>query len=237
MTGGRRAGAVGSPSAVLFDLDGTLVDSVPDIAGALNVCLADAGLEPLPVAAIRAMIDAGIERLLEAAFGLRGARLTPQEAEAWAARFMVLYEARVVRDTVLRPGAADLVGLLSEAGIPLGVCTNKAEGLARAVLDGLGLGDRIAALVGPGENRPKKPDPAILRAALDRLRARHDAAILVGDNAADVAAARAANIAVVLVEGGHTVVPPDRLGADRVFTGLDDPRLVRHLLGLRPDGR
>jgi len=218
-------------SAVLFDLDGTLVDSVPDIAGALNTCLMEAGFEPLPVAAVRDMIDAGLEALLEAAFARRGATPTAAEAQAWAQRFLRLYGGRAVRETVLKPGAAALVEALASAGIRTGVCTNKPEGLAHAVLDGLGLKDRLRAVVCAGGPHPKKPDPTILRVALARLGARAGEAVLIGDNEADVAAGRAAGTAVFLVEGGHTLLPASRLGADDAFTGLDDARLLRRLIG------
>jgi phosphoglycolate phosphatase len=190
--------------AVVFDLDGTLVDSAPDLAAALGVVLSAAGRAPLPVEAVRGLIGEGARQLLDRAFRATGA---PAVRDPFS-EFQAAYAACLCERTVVYPGIGALLDRLVASGRPIAVCTNKPEKLAVAVVRGLNLpfdvvvgGDRLAA---------RKPDPGMVRLALAELGVSD--AWFVGDSAIDVAAARSAGLPVVGVTWGYG----DVSGADVV---------------------
>jgi phosphoglycolate phosphatase len=203
--------------AVLFDLDGTLVDSAPDLAAALNRLLARAGYPPVALAEVHTMIGDGVAKLVERGFAVHQRVLRPDEIAQFADRFVADYEPNSAIETRPFPGAIEALAELRAAGLALGVCTNKPEGATRAILAALGMDSFFAAVIG-GDSVPgrQKPDPEPLREALRRLGVATEAAIMVGDSPNDVAAARAAGLPIVAVRFGYSRVPPDRLGADRL---------------------
>jgi phosphoglycolate phosphatase len=212
----------GLPQAILFDLDGTLVDSVPDIDDALGELMERHGLPRHPRDAVMRMIGHGVPRLVERAFIAHGRPLDGGDLAAAVAAYLALYEPRATRLSQLFPGVAEAVRALGSAGVKLGVCTNKPTGVSREMLAFYGLSDVLPVVVGGDFGPPRKPAPDLLLAALGLLGAEPGSSVMVGDSGADVAAARAAGMAVIVVEYGYTAVPPAELGADVVIRGFED---------------
>jgi phosphoglycolate phosphatase len=223
-------------AAIVFDLDGTLVDSVADIRMTLNGILAEIGRPPLSLPAVTAMIGDGPGKLLERALTATGELPERDETTGLIARFVARYDAAPVTHTRPYPGAAETLGRLRAGGARLGVCTNKPEGATRAVLAALDLAPLFDAVVGSGTiNGVQKPDPRVLVATLAELGiAEHDA-VMVGDATPDVGVARAAGVPVVLRAGGYTLKPATALGADAVFTHY--PELPGVLASVRAQRR
>jgi len=188
-------------NAILFDLDGTLVDSVPDLAAAANALLAEFGRPALSLAQVTGMVGDGAPKLVERVLAASGAGDTSLRAAL--DRFLALYEADPTRLTRPYDGVPAVLGELAAAGWRLGVCTNKPERATRAVLAGLRL-DRFFTVVLGGDSGPtRKPDPGPLRTALGHLDSAPGSAAMIGDHRNDVAAARAAGMAVVFARYGY----------------------------------
>lgn len=208
-------------SRVVFDLDGTLVDSAPDLAAAMNHVLASMGRAVLPASSVRTMVGAGAQALI-----LRGLEATGGVPEDFAMapaleRFLAWYGANIVHETRTFPGAEALLGELAAAGLALGLCTNKPQALTEALLEGLGLARWFGCVAGADAVAARKPDPAHLGHVLARLDG-EGPALMVGDTATDVAAARALGLPVILVDFGYSPVPVAGLGADAVASSLAD---------------
>lgn len=210
------------PRAIVFDLDGTLVDSLPDIADALGQLLERHGAERHPSDAVRTMIGKGVEVLVRRAFAGRGRTLGDAEAATLTAEYLTLYEPRATRDTRLYPMVAEVVGMLAGEGFRLGVCTNKPTEVSREIIRDFGLGRHISAVVGGDYGPPRKPAPDLVHAVLGLLQADPREAVMVGDSASDIEAAKAAGVPVVAVEYGYTPVPVRDLGADVVIRDFSE---------------
>ena len=191
----------------IFDLDGTLVDSVDDLAASVNHALRVVRLPPRSLDEIRGFVGEGARRLLERAVAPRADLLEPALAAWWAH-----YEAHCLDRTRLYPGVA---ALLAGAARTLAVHTNKPGALARKILDGLGLGSRFALVVG-GDEAARKPDPAGVRLIQTRVGATPEETVFVGDSLVDLATARAAGVRHVGVTWG--LVP----GADLARAGATE---------------
>jgi phosphoglycolate phosphatase len=228
---GRSQALTFRPTAVLFDLDGTLVDSAPDIAAAVNHLLATEGLAPHSVPAVRGMIGHGLERLVERAFAAHDIVLDQEALRGRHAAMSDIYARHLTNLTTLRPGAREAVRAASRSGA-LSVVTNKPEGFSRAILAHFDLLAAMRAVIGGDSGYPKKPAPDMLLAACERLEATPDETVLVGDSRADLASARAARIACILVRGGYSDRPVDELGADLV---IDDLAALRTALSGAPE--
>jgi phosphoglycolate phosphatase len=219
-------------TALVFDLDGTLVDSLPDIAACLNASLAELGAAPLPEREVRGLIGDGSPRLVER--GLAAAGLPQQRAADRLARFLALYEAAPVARSRAYPGVPETLAALAATGWRLGVCTNKPQAVTEGVLAGLGIAGHFAVIIG-GDALPfRKPDPRHLAAVLERLGATPSAAVMIGDNEHDVAMGRALGTATILMRYGYARVPLDEIPADRQlddFAGL--PQALRGLAAAR----
>lgn len=207
----------------IFDLDGTLVHSAPDIAAVLNRALARRALPPFPLPEVQGMIGDGARALLDKAFGRRGA--------AWDARdldpFLEELEANGARLSRPYDGVPEALDALAAAGWRLAVCTNKPEAPARAVLAALGLLPRFAAVLG-GDTLPvRKPDPGHVRGVLAACGAAPAQAAMIGDHANDGMAARGAGVRSVFAAWGYGADP----GADDVAAR---PRDLPRLLGAAP---
>lgn len=205
---------------VVFDLDGTLVDSAPDIHAALDRLMAARGLPPFGRAEVIGMIGDGVRVLVTRALAARG---LPFEETALDA-FMADYGANAAAETRLFPGIAAALEALARDGWRMAVCTNKPEAPARDLLGALGLLDRFAA-IGGGDSFPvRKPDPAHLLATIEAAGGMGDGAVMVGDHRNDVSAARGAGIPCVFVgwgygplamaEGAPVAARPDTLAAE-----------------------
>lgn len=209
------------PRAVIFDLDGTLADTVEDIAAALNATLAEMGLPPHPVEAVRLMVGGGLAKLMQRALEAHGVAQDEQGLAKATDRLFELYAEHPVERSVLYEGAADVLRALKANGILCGLCTNKPHAIALEVIKGLGIADAFAAVQGGDAGFPKKPHPAGLRHLLSVLAASPADAAMLGDSLADVEAARAAELgAVLLVAYGYSNLPASELGADMVIKHL-----------------
>lgn len=187
------------PPILLLDLDGTLVDSVPDLLAALDRLLVPLGAAPFSRAEVIAMVGDGVPALVSRAFAARAMTEPPGAAAA----FLADYTPRAAELTRPFPGIAAMLEGLREAGWRLAVCTNKPEAPARALLDSLGLAPFLAA-VGGGDSFPvKKPDPRHLLATLEAAGGRTEAAVMLGDHANDVESARGAGIPAIFAGWGY----------------------------------
>jgi phosphoglycolate phosphatase len=191
------AGAV-----VAFDLDGTLVDSAPDLVGTLNTLLRERRLPPLPLEKARVMVGRGARALIEQGFAAAGEPLGEPEATELFRRFIDLYRSRIALESRPFEGAEAALADLAAAGATLAICTNKLTDLSLALLDALDLTRHFAAVIGPDLAPAPKPDPRHLIAAVKAAGGRIERAILVGDSASDVGAARAAGVPSVVVGFG-----------------------------------
>jgi phosphoglycolate phosphatase len=201
--------------AILFDLDGTLVDSVPDLAAAVNRVLAELGRPALGLAQVTSMVGDGASALVERALAASGATATPLRAAL--DRFLALYGADPTRLTRPYPGVPAALEELAAAGWRLGVCTNKPERATRAVLAGLHL-ERFFAVVLGGDSGPtRKPDPGPLLTALGHLGSAPARAAMIGDHRNDVAAAQAAGMPVVFARYGYGAATLAGLTPDAVI--------------------
>lgn len=208
--------------AVLFDLDGTIVETAPDLCSALNHCLRLAGRPEVGVAEVRHMVGDGARALLRRGLAAAGAPAAEDEVERWFAELLARYREHVADASRPFEGAVQTLDALGQAGAARGLCTNKPILHTRRLLDALDLTRRFETVLG-GDSLPvRKPNPRHLLAALETLGVAPRRAAMVGDSANDVAAARAAGIPVVLVSFGYTVTPVAELGADAVIDRLAD---------------
>ena len=205
---------------VLFDLDGTLVDSAPDIAAAVNELLAAEGLAPHSLPAVRGMIGHGLEKLVERAFAAHGAGLDEETMRGRHAAMADIYARHLTNLTTLRPGARGGGGGRQPLGRPQRRRDQQAGGVLPHDPGPFRPARRRARVIGGDSGYPKKPAPDMLLAACERLGATPEETILVGDSRADLASARAAGMACVLVRGGYCDGPVDELGADLVIDDL-----------------
>ena len=209
--------------AAAFDLDGTLVDSVADLMHASNALLAELGRPPVDLPSVRSFVGDGAAKLVERVLAATGGVPAPDEAARCVERFLEIYEADPSANSVLYPGVAETLEALAAAGLRLGVCTNKPMAATLRLLDDLGIAGRFAAVVGGDSYPTRKPSPEPVLGLLDRLGVRPEETVFVGDNEHDVAAARAAGVArVLVVPYGYTRVPLESLPHDGVLDRFAD---------------
>jgi phosphoglycolate phosphatase len=194
---------------VIFDLDGTLVDTAPDIAGTLAVVLGEVGVAPPPLATVKEMVGDGSRALIERALSLAGAE---RDVDALVARFLAHYRAYPSARSVVYAGMEAALAALAAAGIALGVVTNKAGDISRRVLADVGIAGRFRDIIGDGDGFPRKPDPAAARALIARAGTRPERTAVVGDGIPDVRSARAAGASAIAAGWGY--VAQARLAAE-----------------------
>lgn len=211
------------PRAVIFDLDGTLVDSAIDIGASLNWLLAGLGRRTVDRSEVVMMVGDGVAKLVERGLEATGGLPSPAELADQVARFTEYYEAHSAEGTRAFPGAEAALDALAAAGCRLGICTNKPEGATREILTTLDLGGRFQAVAG-GDTVPgfRKPAPEHLLHVVAALGVAPDDAVMVGDSPNDINAARNAGLRSVAVTFGYTRVPPHQLGADVVIDHFND---------------
>lgn len=219
-------------SSIVFDLDGTLVDTAGDLASALNHVLEVAGRPPVEPHTVRMLVGHGARVLLEHGFAETGEPLPPEAVDAHVTRFLAFYADNIASESRLFPGAREALERLVAARARLGVCTNKPERLTLALLDALDLRRYFPAVLGADSLSVKKPDPRHYLETVKRLGGNANRSIFIGDSPVDVATARAASVPVIAVTFGYTPVPPEELGADALIAHFDelDAALAR-LLG------
>ncbi|USI71700.1 phosphoglycolate phosphatase [Sphingomonas morindae] len=204
--------------SVVFDLDGTLADTAPDLTAALNHSLVALGRAPIAGEAVRHMVGHGARALLA-----RGLAATGDGSEAEVDRgfpiFMAFYQAHIADHSQAFPGVEAALAALEAEGVALAICTNKLEGLARQLIAALGWEGRFAAVIGGDTLAVRKPDPAPLHAAI--AAAGGGPAAFVGDSITDTETARAAGVPCVALSFGFSDRPPEQLGADRLIDHWD----------------
>ncbi|RWA73780.1 phosphoglycolate phosphatase [Mesorhizobium sp.] len=208
--------------AILFDLDGTLIDSAPDITAAVNELLAGRDLAPLRVDQVKAMIGGGVKKLVERAFAASGSPLSSSALEEANRDMAPIYRRHLTGLTRLMPGVREVLTHFHLNGTAMGVVTNKPQLATREILLHFHLTDYLGAIVGGDAVTHPKPAPDALLLALDQLGVETADTLMVGDSSSDVGAARAAGMPVVLLRGGYTQVPVEELGADLVCDSLLD---------------
>lgn len=219
----------GRLQAVLFDLDGTLVDSAPDLSVAVNRMLEEYGRDAVDLPTIRDWVGNGARRLIARA--LTGSMDEDPPTAEWDGaleRFFTLYGQRVYVDSRPYPGAIQGVRSLADMGMAIGVVTNKPRRFAVPIIEHMGLAESIGVVVGGECSAARKPDPQPLQLAAERLGVSIEQAVMVGDSATDIAAARAAGIPVISVPYGYRRgVDAEQLGADMVIESLTElPELL-----------
>ncbi len=223
---GRLAGAT-----IVFDLDGTLVETAPDLMGTLNVLLAREGIAPLPLSKARSLIGAGAKALLARGFADAGQPLEEPRLSVLFDDFIAYYLAHIADESRPFEGVVAAMDALEAEGARFAVCTNKRTDLSLALLDALDLTRRFAAVVGGDAAPAQKPDPRHLTTTIDRAGGRIDRAVMVGDSASDARAAQSAGVPLVLVSFGYTDVPASELGADVLIDDFADlPAACERLL-------
>lgn len=216
--------------AVVFDLDGTLVDSAEDLRSASNILLAELGRAPLDLPTIKSFIGDGVAKLVTRALEATGGLPVGQEESTLLRRFLDVYEADPSSHTRPFSGVVETLGVLRQQGLRLGICTNKPIIATQRLLEDLGLRQLVDAVVGGDSFPSRKPSPEPLLGLLAMLGVPAARAVMVGDNEHDVAAARAAGVAKVLImRYGYSRVPLNQLAHDGVLDRFDElpERLLR----------
>jgi phosphoglycolate phosphatase len=193
-------------ATIVFDLDGTLVDTAPDLMNALNDVLTRRGHEPVEASVIRAAVGRGARVMIEEALRMAG---TEDDLDQMLAEFLVYYEANIAAESHPYPGARDTLERFATAGAKLAVCTNKREYLSRKLLQELELEGYLAAIAGRDTFPVAKPDPRHLLGAISLAGGDPSRALMVGDSNVDFRTANAANVPIVLVSFGYGPAPQD----------------------------
>jgi phosphoglycolate phosphatase len=216
--------------ALIFDLDGTLVDTAPDLLNALNAVLVEEGRRPADIGDLRHLVGHGARLMLGEAFARTGTRPTPERVEALIDRFIVHYRDRLVDESRPYPGVEDTLAALKRDGARMAVLTNKPEEMAVPLLRALDLTQYFEAIHGAGRYSYMKPDPRVLHHVLDELGGDRGHAVMIGDSPTDVATARAGGIPVIVLSYGYSPTPPHELGADALIDGFSQiPTTVARL--------
>lgn len=206
---------------VVFDLDGTLAETAPDIMAALNMLLVREGLPAMPVSAARQLVGAGARALIERGFRASGRPLSPEKLDELFALLLEHYLENIAVDSFLFPGVETALQQLANEGYRLAVCTNKPEPHSRALLSALGIAGRFAAIAGRETFDVCKPNPRHLTETIRLAGGDAARAVMVGDSRTDIDTARAAGIPVIAVPFGYTDVPVAELGPDLVIEHFD----------------
>jgi phosphoglycolate phosphatase len=221
-----------SRGIIVFDLDGTLVDTAPDLVNALNYILNREGLPAVPVASARKAIGAGARRLIERGLELEGRSMSPDDVTRLTGDFIDYYAAHIADESRPFEGLEAALDDLSARDYRFAVCTNKLEWLSKRLLDQLGLSGRFAAICGADTFGVSKPDPAILQQTVARAGGLLASAIMVGDAGPDIGVARRAGIPVIGVAFGYSEVPIAELKPDRLIGHMRElPAAVENLNG------
>jgi phosphoglycolate phosphatase len=206
-------------ATVVFDLDGTLVDTAPDLTNALNDVLTRRGHAPVSAASVRSAVAYGARAMIEE--GLRQSQAS-DDVDRMLAEFLTHYEANIAAESVPFPGAVSALETLARAGAKLAVCTNKREDLTLKLLEALALGDYFDAIAGRDTFAVSKPHPDHLTGVIARAGGNPAKALMVGDSEVDIATAKAARVKAILVSFGYAGTPLGALCPDIVIDHFDE---------------
>ena len=210
------------PRTVVFDLDGTLVDTAPDLINALNFILGREGLAPVPLNSARNMIGAGARKLIERGLELEGRHASPSDITRLTDDFISHYAEHIADASRPFDGLEGALNDLTALGYRFAVCTNKLEWLSKRLLDRLNLSWRFAAICGADTFGISKPDPGFLRQTVARAGGQLSSAVMVGDAGPDIGVARRAGIPVIGVSFGYTEVSIADFKPDRVIDHMSE---------------
>ncbi len=215
---------------IVFDLDGTLIDTAPDLIDTLNFTLTQHRLPAVPYDDARPLIGGGARSMIERALVLEGRSASAADVDELYTAFIAHYAAHIADRSRPFPELEPALDRLAAAGHRLAVCTNKLEWLSKRLLDALRLSARFAAICGQDTFGVQKPDPEIFRRTVVRAGGKPQHAVMVGDSVTDIRTARAANVPIVAVDFGYTDVPISTLRPDRVISSFAElPAVVDDL--------
>jgi phosphoglycolate phosphatase len=219
-------------TSFIFDLDGTLVDTAPDLLGAVNVVLRKEGRRAVDIAELRHLVGHGARVMLMEAMKLTGEPLPAERLPGMFDDFIVHYSAHIADESRIFPDVAETLALLAADGARLGVLTNKPQALADQLLAKLDLTKWFTAIHGAGRYPYTKPDGRVFHHVVDEMGGTHSDSLMIGDSITDVATARAASVPVVVMTYGYTPEPAHLLGGDAITDHFADvPGLAKKLLG------
>jgi phosphoglycolate phosphatase len=207
---------------IVFDLDGTLIDTAPDLIDTLNVVFEREGVPLVPYEEARMLIGGGAKAMISRGLAAEGRNVDSAELEKLLADFIAYYSAHIADRSRPFPGLEDALDRLTSDGFILAVCTNKLEGLSRQLLNELKLAPRFAAICGQDTFGVQKPDPVVLRKTIAAAGGAAEAAIMIGDSATDVLTARTAGIPIIGVDFGYTDRPIAEFRPDRIISRFND---------------
>jgi phosphoglycolate phosphatase len=203
---------------IVFDLDGTLIDTAPDLVDTLNVVFAREGWPPVPYETARNTIGGGARMMIARGIAAEGIAVAPAKLEQLFADFIAHYTEHVADRSRPFPGLTDALDILAAGGCRLAVCTNKLERLSVLLLKQLKLADRFAAICGQDTFGMQKPDPEVLRRTVAAAGGSPPHSIMIGDSLTDIRTARAAGIPVIAVDFGYSERPVSEFGPDRIIS-------------------
>lgn len=203
---------------IVFDLDGTLVDTAPDLVDTLNLIFAREGLPPMPYESARNLIGGGVRGMIARGIAAEGTAVAPAKLEQLFVDFIAHYSEHIADRSRPFPGLTDALDLLASGGSHFAVCTNKLERLSVKLLRQLKLAGRFAAICGQDTFGMQKPDPEVLRRTVAAAGGNLVHAIMVGDSLTDIRTARAAGVPVIAVDFGYSDRPVSELGPDRIIS-------------------
>ena len=220
-----------TPPAIVFDLDGTLVDTAPDLLASLNAVLTRAGHRAVIPTQLRHLVGHGVRALFERAFAETGTDVSPERMTELTKEFLDYYRANIARASRPFAGVPETLDRLAGEGFGLGICTNKPQDLTDLLLRELRMARHFPVVFGAGRMPYNKPDPRHVLDVVNALSGSPARAIMIGDSPVDVAAARAAQIPVIVMSYGYTPVPVHELGADAIAHDFAEiPALISSLL-------
>jgi phosphoglycolate phosphatase len=203
---------------IVFDLDGTLIDTAPDLVDTLNVVFAREGLPTVPYEIARNLIGGGAKTMIARGIATDGSAVAPERLERLFADFLAHYAAHIADRSRPFPGLIDALDTLSADGCRFAVCTNKFERLSVLLLKKLGLADRFEVICGQDTYGMQKPDPEVLRRTIAAAGGRPEHSIMIGDSVTDVRTARAAAVPIIAVDFGYSERPVSEFGPDRTIS-------------------
>lgn len=220
---------------VIFDLDGTLVDTAPDLIDSLNHAIAAAGLAPTTYDDLKHLVGHGARVMIKRAFALRETPLSDAELEPLYERFIAYYLETMPGNSVPYPGIVPALERLTAAGFTLAVCTNKTTVLAVPLLEKLGLAQHFSVVTCGDTFEWRKPDARHILGTVEKAGGDPERSVMVGDSFNDIASAKNANIPSIGVTFGYTDVPMAELGPDVIIDGFDrlDPQMIEQLIAKR----
>lgn len=205
-------------STIVFDLDGTLIDTAPDLVDTLNVVFAREGLPPVPYDTARNLIGGGARMMIARGIEAEGRVVAPADLERLFQDFLAYYSEHIADRSQPFPELTDALDVLAANGWRFAVCTNKLEYLSVLLLKQLGLAHRFAVICGQDTFGVQKPDPEVLRRTVAAAGGTLRNALMIGDSLNDIRTARAAGIPVIAVDFGYTDRPVSELGPDRIIS-------------------